>query len=395
MNKIIIFIIVVFIFYAKTAFAATIKLNEFYAAGGSSSSNSDWVEIYNEGMDISLYQLIDADNHKKDLSGAICNGHFCTIDWYNLLNKDGDIITLTSKLYPNTSIDQVKYGNFGGISTPGNGQSAGRNPDVSGNWIIISSPTKGTSNNTSTPLPIAIPTPIPTITQSPSLAPASSSSFTITNIPSQINSDQSFIVSVNITSSTAYFCKGAFKKAASSNYFGLTLVSGNWIKNGSSSTNQYLCTNSFNFEVKPDIDDSGYTGSGDYIFKVGSYDQDGGNLTWSNEVTIKINDVNSDGSNDQPTPQPTSNNNSSASPIPTVTKTPTPKPKQTSKYPYRIASVAAAIASATLSGKIEIKNEKQINPLVWVGLIFIFAGIGALGYIYLIKNAKIHIPFRR
>lgn len=396
MNKIIHLItiaVIIFIFCTKTAFAAIIKLNEFYAAGGSSSSNSDWVEIYNEGMDISLYQLIDADNHKKDLSGAICNGRFCTIDWYNLLNKDGDIITLTSKLYPDTSIDQVKYGNFGGISAPGNGQSAGRNPDITGDWIVTSSPTKGASNNTSTPTTTVTPTSTPTITPSPSPAPTSSSSFTISNTPSQINSDQSFTVSINLTSNTAYFCKGAFKKADSSNYFGFTLVSGNWIKNGSSYSSQYLCANNFNLEVKPDVDDSGYTGSGDYIFKVGSYDQDGGSLTWSNEVTVKINNVNNDSSNDQSTPQPISNFSSSASTQPTIIKSPSPKPTQSLKYSYQIASVAAATASATSSGKVEIKNEKQINPLVWIGLIFIFAGIGTVGYIYLYKNAKIHIPF--
>jgi len=388
----VIILAILFLLTAKTASAATIKINEFYAAGGSSSSNPDWVEIYNEGMDISLYQLIDADNHKKDLSGVICTGHFCTVDWYNLLNKDGDIITLTSKLYPDTFIDQVKYGNYGGISAPGNGQSAGRNPDISGDWIITSSSTKGVSNNTSTPTATATPT--PTITPSPSPAPTPSSSFTVTNVPAQINSDQSFNVSVNITPNTAYFCKGAFKKTGSSNYFGLTKVSGNWIKNSSSYTNQYLCTNNFDLEIKPDIDDSGYTGSGDYIFKIGSYDKDGGNLIWSNENIIKINNIDTS----DPPIQTTTQIIPSANPANSVSRilaSSTPKSNLPLKNTYRIASVAAATASATPEGKVEIKNQKQINPVVWVGLIFIFAGVSSIGYIYIKKNAKIHIPFRR
>ncbi|OGE65113.1 hypothetical protein A3I48_02540 [Candidatus Daviesbacteria bacterium RIFCSPLOWO2_02_FULL_36_7] len=253
--------------------------------------------------------------------------------------------------------------------------------------FILTSPASSTS-------PTPSQTPTPTITPSPSPAPASSSSFTITNIPSQINSDQSFSVSVNITSSTAYFCKGAFKKVGSSNYFGFNLVSGNWIKNSSSSTNQYLCTNSFNLEVKPDIDDSGYTGSGDYIFKVGSYDKNGGSLTWSNEVIININNIDTSDLPAQTTAQIIPSANPANSTTSTLVSS-TPKSNISLKSIYRIASVAAATASATPSGKIEIKNEKQINPLVWVGLFFIFAGIGALGYIYLIKNAKIHIPFGR
>lgn len=70
-------------------------------------------------------------------------------------------------------------------------------------------------------------------------------------------------------------------------------------------------------------------------------------------------------------------------------------PSVSNKLTYRIASVAAATTSAAPMGKVEVKNEKQTNPFVWIGLIFIFAGIGTVGYIYLIKNAKIHIPFSR
>lgn len=113
------------------------------------------------------------------------------------------------------------------------------------------------------------------------------------------------------------------------------------------------------------------------------------------------------------TPSPTSTPKKTAiptsvpptpSPNPTLKNTPTSIPSSNkntmneffpSEINYRIASVAATTASATSSGKIEIKNEKQINPIVWIGLIFIFAGIGIFGYIYSKNNAKIYIPFRK
>ncbi|MDD5147077.1 MAG: hypothetical protein PHV63_00805 [Candidatus Daviesbacteria bacterium] len=411
--------LILFIFYIPhLAFASTIKINEFYAAGGSSSSNPDWVEIYNEGMDISLYQLIDADNHKKDLSGANCNSHFCTIDWYNLLNKDGDIITLTSKLYSDISIDQVKYGNHGGIPAPGNGQSAGRNPDGTGNWTIFSTPSKGATNNTSpTSAPTSTPTlsptqtPAPTTTPTPSSSSSQSSSFTISNIPPQINSDQSFNISVNLAlpsnPNTNFYLKGAFKKTDSSNYFGQTKVSGSWVKNGSSYSNQFPITIdasgnwSGNLEIMADTNDSGYSGNGDYIFKIGRYGNDGANLTWSNETTIKINNVDTSSSNDSDTssaPDSNSNTKSSVTPSPIISKAAAPTPAKSLNYSYQIASVAGATTSAksaTPEGTVNVKNQRQTNPTVWLGLALIFAGCGSIGYIYFKKNAKIHIPFRK
>lgn len=412
--KLVILITLVFLFLIPPiTHASTIKINEFYAAGGSSSSNSDWVEIYNEGMDISLYQLIDANNHKKDLSGAICNGHFCTIDWYNLLNKDGDIITLTSKVYPDTPIDQVIYGNFGGISAPGNGQSAGRNPDGTGNWTIFSTSSKGSTNNTSStsipiPTPSSTPTP-PSSTPTPaSSATQPTSSFIISNTPSQISSDQSFAVSISLSlpdnPNTNFYLKGAFKKAGNLNYFGLTKVSGNWVKNSKSYTNQFLVTTNLLgnwsgiLESKPDVEDLGFTGNGDYIFKIGRYDPTESNpsVLWSNGLTIRIIVTETEsGKTLISTVSPVAN-----SPIPSSNSlkvTTSSQPKSYSVSVYRIASVAAATISsisaktASPAAQVTIKNQIHINPFIAIGLIFIFTGIGIIGYIYFAKNAK--LPF--
>ncbi|MDP3758592.1 MAG: hypothetical protein Q8Q86_02635, partial [Candidatus Daviesbacteria bacterium] len=72
------------------------------------------------------------------------------------------------------------------------------------------------------------------------------------------------------------------------------------------------------------------------------------------------------------------------------------QPKSSKKVMYRIASVAAATTEATYldkPAKVVVKNQKQINPFFWAGLIFIFAGTLSIGYIYLKKNEKLHFPF--
>lgn len=270
------------------------------------------------------------------------------------------------------------------------------------NWSTVWSFTL----TTSTPAP----TPTQTVTASPtpsasSSTPPSSSSFTISNIPSQINSDQSFSIIVNLSMPdnplTNFYLKGAFKKPDGSNYFGLTKVSGNWIKNGSSYSNQYQITTdssgnwSGNLEIEPDNDDSGFTGSDDYIFKVGRYTSSGSGPTWSNESTIKIISTESgEGGNLTNDSSPTISPSSS----PSFVKTKTTASSQSKSYDglvYHSASVAGAKASASASASssptVELKDQKRINPFLWVGLIFILIGVGSIGYIYLKKNGK--IPF--
>ncbi|MBI2329832.1 hypothetical protein HYU94_00375, partial [Candidatus Daviesbacteria bacterium] len=165
---------------AKTVSAATIKINEFYAAG-STTSNPDWVEIYYSGVDITLYQLKDAAGNTKNLSGGSYNGNFATVDWSNRLNNDGDTIKLALIITPDSPIDQVTYGGSGDISVPNSQQSAGRSTDGTGGWVLFSIPTKGYTNNTSLPTPTPTITPTPSPTPTPSSAPKLTSSFTISN----------------------------------------------------------------------------------------------------------------------------------------------------------------------------------------------------------------------
>ncbi len=269
--------------------------------------------------------------------------------------------------------------------------------DTTGTWSEWSNTWSFTLTTTSpTSTPTSTPSTIPTST--PASAPSSSSSqnsFTISNIPTHINSDQSFKILVQLSLSdspnSSFFLKGAFKKTDSSNYFGKTLVSGSWIKNGSSYSSQYKITTdgsgnwSGNLEIRADSDDSGFSGTGDYIFKVGRYNSSGSGPIWSNEQSIKINEVNAssqtavESQNTASSSQPESG--STTSPNKTTLAKNTP-----SAIKYKIASIAGISKSAsnspTPSTKVEVKDQKQFNLFLVAGFLLIFAGISSLGYIY-------------
>lgn len=257
--------------------------------------------------------------------------------------------------------------------------------------------------NSSSPSPTPSPTSTPTPT--PTTAP-NSNIFVISNTPTQINSDQSFTTSVNLSLSdkpnTNFYIKGAFKHPDKpNNYFGLTKVGEEWIKNSSSSTNQFpiKTDQSGNWsgllEVKIDPEDSGYLGSGNYIFKVARYDP----LIWSNEATIYINNVEiaqESSSNNQTSIEVTANPSPTTTPV--LTKSSTTQLKSSTK----MASVAGisknaipSTSSSSPSAEIKVSPEKQNNPFISTGIIFIISGVGSLGYLILRKNETIYKLFRK
>lgn len=273
----------------------------------------------------------------------------------------------------------------------GNSNSASGNSNV----LTVDMPS-------STPTPA--PTPLPSQTSSSSTqsnsTTSSVSSFTISNIPSQINSDQSFNVSISLSlpdkPNTSFYLKGAFKKSGSSNYFGQTKVWGNWIKNGSTYSNQFPITTdslgnwSGNLEIKPDSEDSGFTGTGDYIFKVGRYTSTGSGPTWSNESNIQITALEStdQGGISQDTSSTTAPSSSPPSEQSAKSKTASSKSKSYDRLDYQSATVAAATTSASPSPSVQIKGTRAQSILPWIGAIFIFCGISSLIFIYL-RSRKI------
>lgn len=163
----------------QKAFAA-LYINEF-----SSEGSSDWVEIYNSdatSVDLSLWRLRDStSSNKVDLTGTIDANGFASFDFGDNLNNGGDTIRLVLKTDENNSISQVVYGTPGDLGIPASGQTGGRNPDGSSNWVILASASKGSSNNSSSVVPTNTPTPTdapspsktPTPTKSPTTAPTS------------------------------------------------------------------------------------------------------------------------------------------------------------------------------------------------------------------------------
>lgn len=177
---------------AKTAFSAPV-INEF-----SSSTSEDWIEIYNSGtetIDLNLYKLRDSsEKNKLDLSGSLPPQGFLTFDWSNKLNNGGDILKLVLIL-DESIVDQVSYGDKGGLSTTDSPGSMGRLPDGSSSWNIFSNPSRNLSNNSSS---VIIP-PSPTPTKTPISMKSSTVSKYISQVPTR--APTSFKISTQISNS--------------------------------------------------------------------------------------------------------------------------------------------------------------------------------------------------
>lgn len=235
-----------------------------------------------------------------------------------------------------------------------------------------------------------IPTPTPISTSSPS--PTTISSFTISNVPSEIDSSQILSPSINLSlpssPNTKFYLKGAFKKSGLSNYFGMSKVNSNWVKNSSAFSEQYEITTdssgnwSGNLDVAIDAFDSGYEGSGDYIFKVARYSSSGSGPTWSNEIQIKINakEVGNTGEEigvinlSKVTPSP-------SSAVLAVSTQPKKSEEPYSLEKYQKTTTESAIPLSPQD--LKIKSEKGINPFIILGSILISLGLGYLVYIFL------------
>ncbi len=261
--------------------AQSIVINEFMAKP---DDNIEWIELYNptnQIVDLTGWKLKDGNSSTTDdltLSGQISALGFITFDHDKGWLNDTGTETITLLDQNSNAIDSYSY------SGATSGKTYGRQPDGE-SWQSNLIATKGSTNGGASPSP------------SPSSSPIST--FTISGVPSEMNSTQTFTTSVNLELSsypnTKFYLKGAFAKPDSTNYFGYTKVSGNWVKNNNKYSDQYeLSTDSSgkwagNLEVQIDALDSGYTGTDDYIFKVGRYTETGNGPTWSNVINIKIN----------------------------------------------------------------------------------------------------------
>jgi len=136
----------VFFFLSASTTSAQVVINEF-----SSSDSNDWVELYAlEKTDISGW-ILDDEGTKTNIrvipANTIIDTDIKTIylidsDFVkDRLNNSGDIITLY-KSDGMTIVDQISYGNKGGVCSPNMGESAGRYPDSNATIERFKSPTK-------------------------------------------------------------------------------------------------------------------------------------------------------------------------------------------------------------------------------------------------------------
>lgn len=158
-----------------------------------------------------------------------------------------------------------------------------------------------------------------------------------------------------ITGETIYL-KGAFYQDGSTNYFGYTKKSEEWVKNGDS----YLNHKNINIGdwdqsliVKSDFLDSGYKGEGGCKLKIGFY-----YLTSSNKISSinwSSNTLDIDLSEPDPTPEPTNIPTDLSTAVPTKSPTLVPTLKTT------VATIkpTTRVTPTTVAKREEDENKKE------------------------------------
>lgn len=172
--------ILLFFFISKTpVFAGDVVINEFLV----DPDAQQWVELYNKGtevVNISGWFIDDNGGTQKFTipSGTNINpSEFKTLEssFFNLNRTSADSINLLNGI---TLEDSYSY-----AVGPGVNNSYGRDIDGVGNWVIFNSPTKGSTNNASTPVPTATPTFAPSATPTNTPTPTKTPTPTPTTKP--------------------------------------------------------------------------------------------------------------------------------------------------------------------------------------------------------------------
>ena len=206
----------------------------------------------------------------------------------------------------------------------------------------------------------------------------SENQFEVKDLPAEVNSDQEFEASVVLKidkPNTKFYLKGAFRKGDSLNYFGETYSGSEWTKNGSSYSGQLkIETNSEGkwegkIKIRPDQEDSGFDGSDSYNFKIGRYTDSGNGPVWSNEISLKINEV------IKPEPSPSEEPEELFEEYEATEEAELIVAKPSRAYEIKIASVAG---EATISNNISLEEQTRVLEERKVNWLLIFLGIGIL-----------------
>lgn len=282
-----------------------------------------------------------------------------------------------------------------------------KSKDLSGNWSEFV--------NSSFTIEAKEPAPSPSPSSSPSASGNSSGSTESDNssnqlifsgFPANISSTRSYVLDVKLsglTPNSKYFLKGAFYANGSTNYFGKTKVGTEWIKNSASTTSQFsfisdsLGSWQGQIEVMVDEEDSGFSGGGNYNFKVARYNSSGASLYWSEFTQTYIT------KDSISTPKPAANSdtnrksNSTTKPsaslnsLSTKSIAATNNSKSLSKTDLsglKIASIEAEMASSGGISEVlgeSVKNKNYSYSLILLGSILV--GISSFILVKLIKKS--------
>jgi hypothetical protein len=184
-------------------------------------------------------------------------------------------------------------------------------------------------------------------------------SFSFTLPVSSLIADQEMTLTASVSGfqhGKEFYIKGAFYKQGSSNYFGYTKSDDSWIKNSVTTKNQKKVTvGTWNHEllVRPDFQDSGFIGDGEYFFKVGYYSID----TEGNPSSVKWSDTSVAIHLTAPTPTP----------LPTETPRPTQTPKPASTATPTVRSIPPSLSPSrtptslpTVTTKVPTQSDRSI-----------------------------------
>lgn len=243
----------------------------------------------------------------------------------------------------------------------------------------------------------------------------SAATITISNLPTEINHNQELEINLDFVCSGCgdSYMRGVFYPNGT-NYFGYTQnKSGSWVGTSTDRSVYYLISKddlieaswSGKLKVKPDSEDSAFTGTGEYLFKIGRYtSSNDSSADWSNELALKI-----IGPTPSPTfaPTQTPEPTKTSTPVPTITstpkpsptKTPTPKPSPTTtsepENTDELEEVGDNENDQSVTNQISPQPTGQVagatvtkkSPIV--AIIFILLGVCCLGYVgYMLYNVK-------
>lgn len=179
---------------------------------------------------------------------------------------------------------------------------------------------------------------------------------------------------------SAYYFQSMFTKADPPNYLGYTWgQKGEWVKYDSSPDKEYIKENfpllengrTLKILIKPDVEDKGYKGPGEYLLKGKRYTQGGSASFAENSLTITLSEsvpepeeISTQLISSSPNPSPTATLSPTQTPTISPTRSPTASPTPTKSPTAR----STPSSSPTPTNKIIISTSPSASPSATLSL---------------------------